>query len=69
MSEIGLRFPGIFQCRIAFSCGQVPVIFSIAMVSYDLTNFILFFGSLQGCWQRCLRCKHSEDREWTSCVD
>ena len=44
MSEIGLGFPGVFQQWIAFPCGQVPVIFAVAMVSYDLINFILFFG-------------------------
>ena len=44
MSEIGLGFPGVFQRWIAFPCSQVPVVFAIAMVSYDPINFVLFFG-------------------------
>ena len=44
MSEIGLRFPGIFQQWIAFPCSQVPAVFAIAMVSYNLINLVLFFG-------------------------
>ena len=43
MLEVGLVFPGIFQRWIAFPCGQVPAVFAVAMVSYDLINFILFF--------------------------
>ena len=43
MSRIGLGFPGIFQQWIAFPCSQVPAIFAVATVSYDLINFILFF--------------------------
>ena len=44
MSEIGFGFLGIFLQWIAFSCGQVPAVFAIATVSYNLINFILFFG-------------------------
>ena len=41
---IGLGFPGVFQQWIAFPCGQVPAVFAIATVSYDLINFVLFFS-------------------------
>ena len=44
MSEIGLGFPGVFRRWIAFPCGQVPAVFAVATMSYDLINFILFFG-------------------------
>ena len=44
MSEIGLGFPGVFQQWIAFPCGQVPAVFAVAMVSYVLINFVLFFS-------------------------
>ena len=44
MSEIGLGFPGVFQRWIAFPCGQVLAVFVVATVSYDLINFVLFFG-------------------------
>ena len=44
MLEIGLRFPGVFQRWITFPCGQVLVVFAVAMVSYNSINFVLFFG-------------------------
>ena len=44
MSEIGLGFPGVFRRWIAFPCGQVPAVFAVATMSYNLINFILFFG-------------------------
>ena len=44
MLEIGLGFPGVFRQWIAFPCGQVPAVFAVATVSYDLINFILFFS-------------------------
>ena len=44
MSRIGLGFPGIFQQWIAFPCSQILAVFAATTVSYDLINFILFFG-------------------------